>query len=132
MAKANSSARSPFKPVSFSSGRGHGLFVSIDVQKRLMLSSDVRKKLGISDLMSPWIAVFYDKETHRIAIQKEELVKVAPVEAKTKVDKRGYFNAKSVLEAAAIDDSRLPLRYYYDGDVSIEGERFLSFKLRAN
>ncbi len=121
-----------FEPINFSSTRGHGRFITIDSQKRLMISSDIRRDMGLSNLMTPWIAVFYDKETHRIAIQKEELVKKAPVEAKTKVDKRGYFNARSVLDAASIDESRLPVRFYFDGDVSINGERFLAFKLRED
>lgn len=117
-----------FEPVNIKTPRGES-FITIDKYERIVLSTAARKQLGISDLMSPWISVWYDKETHRIAIQKEELVKFAPAETKVKVGKRGYFHAKGLVESAAIDKTRLPVRYYFDGTVSIQGHSFLAFKL---
>lgn len=120
-----------FAPVVFqpNTHRGSGVFISLDRQQRLMLSSQTRKMMNLSDTLSSWIAVFYDKASHRIAIQKEELVTNAPATSKTKIDARGYFNARDIVSSAAIDVKKLPLRYYYDGEVSINGERLYSFKL---
>lgn len=119
-----------FEPVNFSrTSRGSANFVAIDKHKRLNLSRKAQRELGISDALYSWIVVYYDKATHRIAIQKNELVSNAPEYSTLKLDKRGTGSARSIVNMAAIDENRLPLRYFYDGKVSINGETFYSYKL---
>lgn len=104
-------------------------FISIDKYGRFTLSSSTRKMIGIDGAFSSWIAVAYDKETKCIAIQKEELAKNAPADAKAKVDRRGYFKANMLIDRANIDLKKTPYRFYYNGEVSVKGERRYSFKL---
>ena len=118
-----------FEPVNFRSRMVRGTKrLTIDRQGRIALSSALRKELNIDAQLSPWVTVLYDKEFDIWAIQKNEKLKKAPAAATTKVDKRGYISARSVLRRNRIDYRNGPIRYVFDGTISHEGESYLSFK----
>lgn len=93
-------------------GRGdNGLFVSIDSQKRLCLSSALRRELGCLGIPIS-LYVGYDPVNRRIALAKPDVVRLTDVRVH-KFDVRGYSSA-----AALIDKYNIPPhahRYYFDG-----------------
>ncbi|MFZ4454308.1 hypothetical protein [Salibacterium aidingense] len=119
----------PFEPVNFANRAGRRR-LTVDRQGRIMLSAALRKELNISAQLSPWVTVLYDKENDMWALQKNDKLKQAPAESSTKVDKRGYISAGSILRRNRINFAEEgPIRYEYDGDVvGVGGETYLSFK----
>ncbi|WP_185819942.1 hypothetical protein [Salibacterium salarium] len=115
------------EPVNFRASTG-AKRLTIDRQGRLMLSAALRKELNIDAQLSPWVTVLYDAEYDIWALQKNEKLKQGPDGATTKVDKRGYISAGSILRRNRLDYENGPLRYDFDGTVSYSGESYLSFK----
>lgn len=93
-------------------GRGSNrMFVSIDSQGRLCLSSALRRELGCVGIPIH-LYVGYDKVNRRIALAKPDVVRKTDIRA-YKFDTRGYTSATEL-----INRHRLPTRahrYYFDG-----------------
>lgn len=110
--------------------RQGGVFITIDKQRRLCLSSRLRKELSVDKLSSFYAYTAFDHENKRIAIVKQELAKKITNKAPAKFDKRGYTSASPILKQSGISDRELPIRFEYDGDYH-DGEyncKWLTFK----
>lgn len=119
----------PFEIINYDGSRRGGKFVTIDKFKRLCLSSALRKELSVNGTTF-YAYISYDKENHRIGLVKQELARAINDVKPAKFDKRGYTSAKPILIDAGLSESRLPIRFVYDGDYH-DGEyntKWLTFK----
>lgn len=85
-------------------------FIAIDNQRRFYLSAGTRTLLD-----NPTALILgYDKVNKRIIAAKPDVVRAVNVRPYP-FDKRWYASARNFVKQAGIDESSLPLRFYYVG-----------------
>lgn len=87
-------------------------YVTLDSQKRLYMSEGAVKKLGLT--LPASMLIGYDKVNKRFIIAKPELVRAVNTKP-FKFNKDQYAHARAVVKHIEVDESELPLRYYYVG-----------------
>lgn len=88
--------------------------ITLDAHKRIYLSADACKTVGVDPGASFTLIVGYDTVNERIVVAKPSIVKAVNVRP-YKFDKRRYASARAILHKAAISSDRLPLHYDYVG-----------------
>lgn len=101
---------SKIKPHSAPS-HGDDMYITVDKQFRLCLSSGLRKELGFAPGMELYVG--YDAVNKRIGITKPDVVRLVNVRP-YRFDQRGYTHARRFVLDNNIDNSRA-VRYHFDG-----------------
>lgn len=86
--------------------------ITIDSYRRISLSTDARKLLGLT---YPYrLVIAFDKANQRIVVAKPEIVRVPDVQPFS-FDKRHYAHAKRMVREMGFSDAELPLRFEFVG-----------------
>jgi hypothetical protein len=89
-----------------------GIFITLDRQQRLYLSSDARRETMIT--RGEKIVVGYDKANQRLVLAKAEVVRVPNVRPWT-VSHDHYIFARKIIEEIGVDPADLPVRFEFVG-----------------
>lgn len=103
--------------------------ITVDKLKRLYLSSEARKLLGVT---APFkLLVGYDSVNKRLVLTKPEIVKALEVKP-FKFDNRGYAHARGFVNELKMPDSVYPIKFEFVGrDLSEYPEGAFCFQLEA-
>lgn len=102
-------------PIEWISAQSNSLYITLDSQDRMYISSGVRKLIGLPSGVPFWLMVGYDSDNHRLVIAKPDAVKTDA--APFKFDSRAYSRgaAKIVTDAINVNNTP-PLRFPMLGD----------------
>ena len=109
-------------------GRRGGVWVTLDKQGRLALSSEYRAKIGIKGY-SAHLYIAVDPAQMTIAIVKQDITRTVANAAALKVQKDGYVYARAVFAKLALKAEDGPYRFTYLGPIDHDGTRWDGFKL---
>ncbi|MEH6941657.1 hypothetical protein [Bacillus sp. JJ722] len=87
--------------------------ITIDSQRRIYLSAESRKLIGLNS-HGYRLIVGFDKANQRIIVAKPEIVRVPDVQS-FKFDKKHYTHAKRMVRELGFTDAELPLKFEYVG-----------------
>ena len=87
--------------------------ITIDNQRRIYISTEARKLLGLNAPGFRLIFAF-DKANQRIVVAKPEVVRAPDVMPFT-FDKRNYAHAKRMVRDMGYSDAELPLKFEFVG-----------------
>ena len=111
-------------------GRRGGVWITLDKQGRLSLSSEYRNKLGIRGFSAPvYIAV--DPAQMVIALVKQDVTRTVANAASMKVNRDGYVYGGAVFEKLALKKSDGPYRFEFLGAIDHDGTRWDGFRLNT-
>lgn len=91
-------------------------FITVDKYGRICLNAKLREKLG-SDKNEVELFVFYEEETRRFGIKKEYLQGDKQLVKPYKFDKRGYTDARNLLNEYEIPYEEGAVRYFHQKTV---------------
>lgn len=86
--------------------------ITVDKLKRLYLSSEARKLLGVTAPFKLFIG--YDHVNKRIVLSKPDIVKLTEVKP-FKFDTRGYAHARGFVNELRLPDDDYPLKFEFVG-----------------
>lgn len=109
-------------------GRKGGLWVTLDKQRRLALSADYRRHLGINGITSN-IYVAVDPAQMIIAIVKQDVTRTVVNAASLKANSDGYVYGRVMFDKLALKASGGPYRFEYVGKIDHDGTRWDGFRL---
>ncbi|MGG1594890.1 hypothetical protein [Terribacillus saccharophilus] len=95
-----------------SSMPGQGVFITLDKQQRLYLSSDARKTTNID--RGTHVIVGYDKANQRLVLANSEVVRVPNVKP-FYLNEDSYISAAAIVRELNVSKLQLPLRFAYVG-----------------
>lgn len=110
-------------------GRRTGVWLTLDRQKRLALSADYRRKLGIFNIGSVPVYVAIDPAEMVIAIVKQDVTRTIANAASLRVNKDGYIYARALFDKLALKPEDGPHRFAYIGPIDHDGTRWDGFRL---
>jgi hypothetical protein len=89
-----------------------GIFITLDRQQRLYLSSDARRETTITPGTD--IIVGYDKANQRLVLAKSEIVRVPNIRA-FRLSDDSYIFARKIIHEIGVNPADLPIRFEYVG-----------------
>ena len=112
-------------------GRRTGVWLTLDRQRRLALSSEYRRKIGIKGIAGVPIYVAIDPAEMVIAIVKQDVTRTIANAASLRVNKDGYIYARALFDKLALKPEDGPHRFEYLGPIDHDGTRWDGFRLVA-
>ncbi len=99
--------------------RSRGSFVALDAYKRLHLSADLRRKLGLARGEMAQVYIFVDRANKYIAFSRPDPVTLVKGGNLFTVSKRGYVYAPAIFDSLGMPVSRAV--FEYDGTADLHG-----------
>lgn len=109
-------------------GRRGGVWITLDKQRRLALSAEFRRQLGIKGIPTQ-VYVAVDPAQMVIAIVRQDVTRTVANAASMKANVDGYIYGRSVFDKLSLKAENGPYRFEYLGKIDHDGIRWDGFRL---